>query len=137
MSNDNIPRDAKVISLILRSQNIKHCSPKVILQLLEFSYKYVTDVLTDANNFADYCSRKNITADDVKLALQTRVGKQFVTPPPRQYMIDIAYALNSKPLVEYESENLVVLPDNRKSLMGLEYDITDDENDKIGKINIV
>ncbi|KAM0677232.1 Transcription initiation factor TFIID subunit 9 [Binucleata daphniae] len=124
MSNESaIPRDTKVISLILRSLGIEECEPKVILQILEFGYKYTTEVLQDAQIYAEYCDRKNIIAADVKLALQTKIGKHFVTPPPRQYMNEIASTVNSKPLIEYESDNMVRVPDAQKALFNLDYDV--------------
>lgn len=124
-NESTVPRDAKVISLILRSLGIEHCEPKVIIQLLEFAYKYSTDVLSDALVYAEHCGRKNITTSDVKLSLQTKVGKYFVSPPPRQYMHDIALAVNSKPLQTYESENLVKLPNSKMAFLNLEYENVD------------
>lgn len=125
-----VPRDAKIISLILRSLGIEEVEPKVLLQMLEFAYKYTTDVLQDAQSYAEHCGRANITVQDTKLSLQTRVGKHFVTPPPRQYMNDIASVVNAKPLLEYESENLLKIPDQRRALLGLEYDIAGKEFEK-------
>lgn len=123
-----VPRDAKIISLILRSLGIEECEPKVLIQFLEFAYKYSTDVLKDSLSYSEHCNRKNISLNDIKLALQTRVGKHFVTPPPRQYMNDIACMVNSKPLVEYESETLMKIPDAKRALLGLEYDVAEEKN---------
>jgi transcription initiation factor TFIID subunit 9B len=80
----------------------------------------------------EYCNRKQITANDFKLALQTKIGKHFITPPPRQYMNDIACTINAKPLVEYESENLIRIriPDARKALFNHDYDVKPKSNDK-------
>ncbi|KAM0673288.1 Transcription initiation factor TFIID subunit 9 [Gurleya vavrai] len=125
MSNNEstVPRDAKVISLILRSLGIEECEPKVIVQILEFGYKYTCDVFQDAQIYSEYSNRKNISVNDVKLALQTKIGKHFVTPPPRQFMNEIAIAVNSKPLVEYENENLMRIPDARRALLNLDYEV--------------
>lgn len=129
--NENVvPRDAKIISLILRSLGIEECEPKVLLQMLEFAYKYVTDVLLDAQSYSEHCGRTNISLQDTKLALQTRIGKHFVTPPPRQYMNDIASVVNSKPLLEYENENMLMIPDPKRALLGMEYDIVGKEVEK-------
>jgi transcription initiation factor TFIID subunit 9B len=54
----SVPREAKVVSLILRSLGIEECEPKVILQILEFAYKYTTDVLIDAQAFMRVLQQK-------------------------------------------------------------------------------
>ncbi|KAM0687292.1 Transcription initiation factor TFIID subunit 9 [Conglomerata obtusa] len=132
--DSSIPRDAKVISLILRSLGIEECEPKVIIQILEFGYKYTTEVLVDAQTYSEYCDRQMITANDLKLALQTKIGKHFVTPPPRQYMNEIAATVNAKPLVEYESENLMRVPDAKKALFNLDYEVVAKESSKNKKL---
>lgn len=123
-SSENLaPRDAKVISIILRSLGIEECEPKVIIQLLELAYKYSTGVIKDAQLYADHCGRTTITVNDVKLALQSKVGKTFVPPPPRHYLIEIANSINSKPLSTSEScENMLKVPSKDHFFGGLEYE---------------
>ncbi|WUR02735.1 transcription initiation factor TFIID subunit 9 (TAF9) [Vairimorpha necatrix] len=123
-SNENLaPRDAKVISIILRSLGIEECEPKVIVQLLELAYKYSTDVMKDARLYSEHCGRSSINVSDMKLALQTKVGKHFVPPPPRHYLMEIANTVNSKPLNTSEtSENLIKVPNRDHFLGGYEYE---------------
>lgn len=129
MSNDNLaPRDAKIISVILRSLGIEECEPKVIIQLLEFSYKYSCDILEDAFLYAKHCSRDTITTKDMKLALQTKVGKHFLPAPPRSFLQSSAEATNSKPMTTVDSENLLRAPSVRSGLYGLEYQIEEKES---------
>ena len=122
-SNENLaPRDAKVISIILRSLGIEECEPKVIVQLLEFAYKYATDVVKDARLYSEHCGRSSISVSDVKLALQTKVGKHFVPPPPRHYLMEIDNTVNSKPLSTSDSsENLIKVPNKDYFLSGYDY----------------
>lgn len=41
-SSENLaPRDAKVVSIILRSLGIEECEPKVIIQLLELAFNFL------------------------------------------------------------------------------------------------
>ncbi|EJW01250.1 hypothetical protein EDEG_00550 [Edhazardia aedis USNM 41457] len=127
---NNVPRDARVISLILRSLGIEECSPKVIIQLLEFSYKYATEILEDASIYAEYANRKTIVSNDIKLAMQTKTGKYFVSPPPRQHMNDIATLVNSKPLMTYETENLIKIPNGKKALLNLDFEIISKDCEK-------
>lgn len=124
MSNDNLaPRDAKIISVILRSLGIEECEPKVIVQLLEFAYKYSCDILEDANLYAKYCQRETINISDVKLALQTKVGKHFLPAPPRNFLQSSAENVNSKPLSQPDSENLLRVPNTNAGLYGIEYSV--------------
>ncbi|TBU10271.1 subunit 9 of transcription initiation factor IID [Hamiltosporidium tvaerminnensis] len=122
-AENQAPRDAKVVSLILRSLGIEECEPKVIIQLLEFAYKYSTEILLDAVLYAEHANRKNVTSVDIKLSLQTKVGRHFVPPPPKQYMNEIAVTVNSRPLLMYEDEILLQVPPAKLALFGLEYSV--------------
>lgn len=122
MSNENLaPRDAKVISVILRSLGIEECEPKVIVQLLEFAYKYSCDVFEDALLYAKLCERSTITSKDMKLALQTKVGKHFVPAPPRALLSPVADQINTKQLSQPDSENLIRAPNMRSGMFSTEY----------------
>lgn len=122
MSNENLaPRDAKVISIILRSLGIEECEPKVIVQLLEFAYKYSCDVLEDALLYAKLCERDAINSKDVKLALQTKVGKHFVPAPPKGFLQTTADQVNAKPLSLADSENVIRAPNLKSGLFSIEY----------------
>jgi transcription initiation factor TFIID subunit 9B len=119
---DNLaPRDAKVISLILRSVGIEECEPMVILQFLELAYKYFISIADDSALYAAQAGRTSPNSQDVKLAMQTKVGKYFVPPPPRQFMLEISSRINAKPLVVAETSNLIRLPGEKTSLLELYY----------------
>ncbi|KAH9412230.1 transcription initiation factor TFIID [Ordospora pajunii] len=134
-SGENLaPRDAKVISVILRSLGIEECEPKVIIQLLEFAYKYSTEVLGDALLFSKHANRSQINSSDVKLALQTKVGKYFVPPPPRQYLAEIAAMANSKPLSVPDGETLIKVPPLSSALLSLDYEVLDRDSEKKRRI---
>lgn len=132
MSNENLaPKDAKNISIILRSLGIEECEPKVIVQLLEFAFKYSTDVLEDAFLYAKYSERTQITDKDIKLALQTKVGKHFLPAPPRSFFASSVQSTNSKPLTQVDSENLLRAPNYKSGLFGMEYVL--EEKDSVTK----
>lgn len=134
-SSENLaPRDAKIISVILRSLGIEECEPKVIIQLLEFAYKYATDVLEDALLFAEHADRSQINTCDIKLALQTKVGKHFVPPPPRQYLNEIAATVNTKPLSIPDGESLLKVPSSSSALLNLDYEVLKKDSDKKRRI---
>lgn len=78
------PRDARLVKTILQSMGVEHYEPRVVNQFLDFSYRYVVDVLEDAQVYSEHASKSAIDTDDVKLAVQARVNQSFSQPPPRE-----------------------------------------------------
>lgn len=127
MVSSTAPHNTKVISLILRSLGIEECEPKTILQIHEFIFKYSTDILRDAAQYAEIAERTIITEKDIKLALQTKVGRYFVPPPPRSLMKDIASMVNSRPLRPQPEDN-IKLPTGKNALLNHESNIEDEQD---------
>ncbi len=129
MSNENLaPRDAKIVSVILRSLGIEECEPKVIVQLLEFAYKYSCDILEDAYLYTRYSERDTINSKDIKLALQMKVGKHFLPAPPRNFLQASAESTNSKPLTLPDTENMLRVPNVGNGLYNPEYILEEKES---------
>jgi histone H3/H4 len=84
MHPESMPRDANIISLILKQMDVYEYDTRVIPQLLEFSYRYVQEVLQDAQFYAEHAGRTEICIDDVKLAIQAKVNLAFIAPPSRE-----------------------------------------------------
>jgi hypothetical protein len=82
-----VPRDARLIALILASMGVSDVEPAVLLQLLEFAHRYTYDVLSDALVYADHASARqassSLSLDDVNLAIQSRVNYSFTKPPEK------------------------------------------------------
>ncbi|CAI5933670.1 unnamed protein product [Closterium sp. NIES-65] len=53
-------------------------------QLLEFAYRYMTDVLGEARVYAEHAGHAALEVDDVRLAVQAKVSTSFSQPPPRE-----------------------------------------------------
>lgn len=132
-SEASVPREAKLVSVILRSLGIEECEPKVLIQLLEYCYKYSTSILVDAKMYAVHCEREKLTVDDVKLALHTKIGRHFVPPPPRDYINEIASQVNCKPLTLVD-ESVLPVPNQRIALFSLDYEVLKKDSDKKRKI---
>ncbi|VAH66643.1 unnamed protein product [Triticum turgidum subsp. durum] len=62
--------------------------PRVVHQFLDLAYRYVGDVLGDAQVYADHAAKPQLDADDVRLAIQAKVNFSFSQPPPREQMWD-------------------------------------------------
>uniref|UniRef100_A0A2K5EWC0 TATA-box binding protein associated factor 9b n=1 Tax=Aotus nancymaae TaxID=37293 RepID=A0A2K5EWC0_AOTNA len=83
----NAPRDALVMAQILKDMGITEYEPRVINQMLEFAFRYVTTILDDAKMYSSHAKKPNVDADDVRLAIQCRADQSFTSPPPRDVII--------------------------------------------------
>ena len=82
--DDDLPRDAKIVKTLLKSMGVDDYEPRVVHQFLELWYRYVVDVLTDAQVYSEHAGKSAIDCDDVKLAIQSKVNFSFSQPPPRE-----------------------------------------------------
>ncbi|KAK7799108.1 hypothetical protein U0070_021014 [Myodes glareolus] len=94
----NAPRDALVMAQILKDMGITEYEPRVINQMLEFAFRYVTTILDDAKIYSSHAKKPTVDADDVRLAIQCRADQSFTSPPPRDFLLDIARQKNQTPL---------------------------------------
>ncbi|KAK7097042.1 hypothetical protein V1264_004078 [Littorina saxatilis] len=92
------PRDAQVMAAILKDMGVVEFEPRLINQMLEFAYRYVTDILDDAKVYSQHANKKNLDTEDVKLAVQCRTDQSFTNPPVRDMLQEIARQKNSQPL---------------------------------------
>ena len=83
---DNLPSSARAIALLLASTpTVQDAQPGVLHQLLEFSHRYTTQVLSDALVYSEHAGRAGkVDMDDVVLAVQARVGWEFGGRVPKE-----------------------------------------------------
>lgn len=83
---DALPPTARSIALLLASTpTVQDAQPGVLHQLLEFSYRYTSQVLSDALVYAEHAGRSGkVELDDVTLAVQARVGWEFGGRVPKE-----------------------------------------------------
>ncbi|XP_073819619.1 TBP-associated factor 9 [Musca autumnalis] len=117
----HVPKDAQVIMSILKDLGIHEYEPRVINQLLEFCYRYVTCILDDAKVFANHARKKTIDLDDVKLATEVVLDKAFTCPPPRHVISKLAEVRNSMPLPPIKPHCGLRLPPDRYCLSACNY----------------
>ena len=73
----------------LRLINLKHFKWKPCEQVGEetiwlFTTGYITTVLEDATVYSKHAGKKELDADDVQLAIQSRLDHSYTNPPPRE-----------------------------------------------------
>lgn len=78
-----IPQDAVNINEILRSQGVVEYNPEIITQLLEFSYRYTSELLSDADDYRENAGRTLVSKKDVDLAIAIQ-GKLLQHSQPSQ-----------------------------------------------------
>ncbi|KAJ3214010.1 Transcription initiation factor TFIID subunit 9B [Dinochytrium kinnereticum] len=118
-----LPRDAKLVSLILQAMDIPDYDPRVLPQLLEFMHRYVLDILADAQLFSEHASRSNIEVDDVRLAVEGKVAHSFTSAPSKEVLLEMAQARNAIPLPLMQEKYGLRLPPERNCLTGINFNI--------------
>nr|AFK34960.1 unknown [Lotus japonicus] len=117
----NMPRDAKIVKSLLKSMGVEDYEPRVIQKFLELWYRYVVDVLTDAQVYSEHASKAAIDCDDVKLAIQSKVNFSFSQPPPREVLLELAQNRNKIPLPKTIAGPGVPLPPDQDTLISPNY----------------
>ncbi|XP_045588870.1 transcription initiation factor TFIID subunit 9 [Procambarus clarkii] len=118
-----VPKEAQVMTAILKDMGITDYEPGVVNQMLEFTYRYVSQILDDARVYANYAKKiKTIEMDDVKLAVHMQMEKSFTTPPPRDLLLDLARTRNANPLPAIKANQQGIrLPPDRYCLSACNY----------------
>ncbi|XP_017140827.1 transcription initiation factor TFIID subunit 9 [Drosophila miranda] len=117
----HVPKDAQVIMSILKELNVQEYEPRVVNQLLEFTFRYVTCILDDAKVYANHARKKTIDLEDVRLATDMALDKSFTGPLPRHTLSKVAEIRNSMPLPPIKPHCGLRLPPDRYCLTGVNY----------------
>ncbi|MCL7027378.1 hypothetical protein MKW94_027786 [Papaver nudicaule] len=121
--DEELPRDAKIVKTLLKSMGVTEYEPRVIHQFLELWYRYVVDVLTDAQVYSEHAAKPAIDPDDIKLAIQTKVNFGFSQPPPREVLLELARNRNKMPLPKSITGPGIPLPPDEDTLISPNYQL--------------
>ncbi|GFZ04304.1 TATA binding protein associated factor 21kDa subunit [Actinidia rufa] len=121
--DDDLPRDAKIVKTLLKSMGVDDYEPRVVHQFLELWYRYVVDVLTDAQVYSEHAGKSAIDCDDVKLAIQSKVNFSFSQPPPREVLLELARNRNKIPLPRSIAGPGIPLPPEQDTLISPNYQL--------------
>ncbi|XP_020780099.1 transcription initiation factor TFIID subunit 9 [Boleophthalmus pectinirostris] len=116
-----LPKDAQVMMQILKDMGITEYEPRVINQMLEFTYRYVTTIIEDAKIYSSHAKKSTVDADDIKLAIQCRMDQSFTSPPPRDFLLEVARQKNQTPLPLIKPYTGPRLPPDRYCLTAPNY----------------
>ncbi|CAL8118772.1 unnamed protein product [Orchesella dallaii] len=118
-----VPRDAAVMHAILKEMGVPLYEPRVVNQMLEFVYRYITNVVEEARVYSSYAKKKTVDNDDVKLAIKMLNDKSLSCVPPRELLLDIAKTKNTQPLPLLKSGSGLRLPPDRYCLTQTNYQL--------------
>ncbi|KAK6914691.1 Transcription initiation factor TAFII31 [Dillenia turbinata] len=120
---EDMPRDAKIVKSLLKSMGVEEYEPRVIHQFLELWYRYVVDVLTDAQVYSEHAGKTTIDYDDIKLASQSKANFSFSQPPPREVLLELARNRNKIPLPKSIAGPGIPLPPEQDTLISPNYQL--------------
>jgi transcription initiation factor TFIID subunit 9B len=151
------PRDARIIHLILASMNVTSYQERVPLMLMDFAYRlsslqwprdckesnlwtgYTSSVLQDALLFSDAINSTSntggtnppaqISLNDLRMSVASRINHQFNTSLPKEFLLDIAQERNKVALPIVGKEFGVRLPPEKYCLTGINWDLSETRED--------
>jgi len=116
-----MPKDARVMISILKDMGIMDFEPRVVNQLLEFSYRYISTILEDSKVLSAHARKKAVDLDDVKLAVQMHTDHNLTNPPPRDLLLEVAAKRNALSLPVPKQSGGLRLPPDRYCLTATNY----------------
>ncbi|KAG4305443.1 hypothetical protein PORY_000999 [Pneumocystis oryctolagi] len=122
----HVPRDARIIHLILTSLGVEAYQQNVPLQLLTFAHRYIHQVLQDAQAYSDYARPEGsteLTVDDIRLAIASQMNNSFRGPPPKEFLLELASERNRKPLPPINPSYGLRLPPKKYLLTSPNWDL--------------
>jgi len=117
----SMPKDGRVMVSILKDMGIMDFEPRVVNQLLEFSYRYISTILDDSKVLSAHARKKAVDLDDVKLAVQMHTDHNLTNPPPRDLLLEVAAKRNAIPLPIPKQSGGLRLPPDRYCLTATNY----------------
>ncbi|KAG3287628.1 TAF9-like [Ictidomys tridecemlineatus] len=86
-SPKSMPKDVQMMAQILKDMGITEYEPRVINQMLEFAFQYVTTILDDAKIYSSHTKKAILDADDVFFLLDiARQRNQTPLPVIKPYL---------------------------------------------------
>ncbi|QLL32615.1 hypothetical protein HG536_0D01370 [Torulaspora globosa] len=128
-AQEDVPRDVRLLHLLLASQSIHQYEDQVPLQLMDFAFRYTRGVLKDAMVYNDYAEQpdEGLTVEDIRLAIAARTQYQFKPTAPKELLLQLASERNKKALPQVMGMWGVRLPPEKYCLTAKEWDLDDDE----------
>uniref|UniRef100_A0A1I7YY47 Transcription initiation factor TFIID subunit 9 n=1 Tax=Steinernema glaseri TaxID=37863 RepID=A0A1I7YY47_9BILA len=116
------PRDVLLMRNILASAGIYDYDPRLISQMIEFSYAHTQNIMTEAKAISDYTGKKIVDEADVQFSLSASADKRFKNEEKRKKLMnELASQKNIVPLPAIKQMSGLRLPNDRFCLMNPSY----------------
>ncbi|KAF2017656.1 TFIID-31kDa-domain-containing protein [Aaosphaeria arxii CBS 175.79] len=137
------PRDARLIHILLMKMGVHAYTERVPLQLLDYTYRYTSGILSDAISYeppahASAASKKaaakdeeTISSNALKTAISARAAYQLSPALPKEFMTDIASERNRIALPRVDREFGVRLPPERYCFTGVGWDVKESWEEEV------
>lgn len=122
-------KDAQVIDAILKEMSVTEYEPRVVHQLMEFTNRYVSSILQEAQVLSSYAKKDSIDLGDVQLAVNMKTDKTVTSPPPKELLLEVAREKNNQPLPPIKSHNGLRIPFDKYTLIGTNFKLKSDEKE--------
>ena len=140
------PRDARLIHLLLANMGAHAYTERVPLQLLDFSYRYTSSILSDALAYEPPVpsapsgkkakdTDEGITSTALRTAIQSRSAHQFTPALPKETLLEIAAERNRIALPRVEREFGVRLPPERYCFTGLGWGVREAWEEEVSVVD--
>ena len=95
-TQETVPKEAKLLSLLLHASGIVECEPKVISALQEYSFSFVSKLLSTAQKVSELAGKERVDSSDIRFAAG-KLRSQVNRPYSREYYLEVMAKVNSKP----------------------------------------
>ena len=113
IKSPDVPDDAKIIILILKSMGVERYEQRVVHQLLDFVHRYAMKALKGAKVYSNHAKKSKIDIDDLRMAIKAILTNSFIPTPPREVLVNEALRFNSQPIMPIPAYPEVLLPEPR------------------------
>lgn len=132
-AQEEVPRDVRLLHLLLASQAIQHYEDQVPLQLMDFAHRYTRGVLKDAMVYGDYAAgdaAAELSVEDIRLAIAARTQYQFKATAPKELLLQLAAERNKKALPQVVNMWGTRLPPEKYCLTSREWRLEEERDEQ-------
>ena len=142
--SEDVPRDVRLLRLIFATQGIQNYEDHVPLQLMDFAYRYTSEILKDAVIYNDHAHpnisnagnaglhHTQLSNEDIRLAIAARTSYQFQPVPPKKMLMKLAAERNQKPLPPVMPMWGIRLPPEKYCLTAKDWRLDEEDTDSAG-----
>ncbi|KAF2401714.1 transcription factor TAFII-31, partial [Trichodelitschia bisporula] len=130
------PRDARLIHLLLSAQGVQAYQERVPLMIMDFAYRYTSQILSDAmaltadgyglnstSSGRGQAQEGNVSTVALRLSMGSRQNYQFQPSLPKEVLLEMAQERNRITLPKPERDYGYRLPPERYILTGTSWGI--------------